>query len=62
LAARRLAILVRGSVLRRMFWHGAKQFALETGRTGFTAKLSFFFGNEFHATFFEHKTFSPHHM
>jgi hypothetical protein len=45
-----------------MFRLGADQFGLETGRTSFTADLSFFFGNEFHATFFEHKTFSPHHL
>jgi hypothetical protein len=45
-----------------MFRPGADQFSLETGKTGFTADLSFFFGNEFHVTFFEHKTFSPHHV
>jgi hypothetical protein len=41
---------------------GADQFGLETRGTSFTADLSFFLRNEFHATFFEHKTFSSHHM
>jgi hypothetical protein len=35
---------------------------IETSGNSFTADLSFFLENEFHATFFEHKTFSPHHL
>jgi hypothetical protein len=45
-----------------MFRPGTERFGLETDGTGFSAKMSFFFGKEFHATFFEHRTFSPHHL